>query len=425
MKVQRTLPPSAAPIEWQDLLEGLLGLVHSEAVVERLQDDFRQHFGVKHVWFVSSGKAALSLILSALHGLSGRNKVVLPGYTCFSVPSAVVRARLSVALCDVDPVSLDFDFGKLSTVADSSALCVLATHLLGIGVDVPRVVELCRQQGIFVVEDVAQAFGGEREGVPFGVLGDVSFLSFGRGKNITCGSGGAILTNDERIGEALAREYALLPQVSLIDMLKNWLEVAVTKVLINPALYWLPAGLPFLKLGETKFYTDFPITRLDPIRAGLLRRWKRRLANSTTSRVMHSEQMLRSLARSNVQTIKPSDQGQSVYLRLPVLMRSKQEKDAVCRASADQGLGISPLYPSSLQQIVELRDTLSCQDVPQSTLIAERLVTLPTHELLSASDIVRISSAIHAAQRVGGAATLPPHDFTSGQPQASALPRIT
>ena len=114
MKVQRTLPPSAAPIEWQDLLEGLLGLVHSEAAVERLQDDFRQHFGVKHVWFVSSGKAALSLILSALHGLSGRNKVVLPGYTCFSVPSAVVRARLSVALCDVDPVSLDFDFGRSS-----------------------------------------------------------------------------------------------------------------------------------------------------------------------------------------------------------------------------------------------------------------------------------------------------------------------
>jgi perosamine synthetase len=131
------------------------------------------------------------------------------------VPSAVVRARLSVALCDVDPLSLDFDFAQLSQVADSNVLCVLVTHLLGIGVDVPRVVELCRQRGIFVVEDVAQAFGGERDGVPFGAMGDVSFLSFGRGKNITCGSGGAILTNDDRIGEVLAREYALLPEVSL------------------------------------------------------------------------------------------------------------------------------------------------------------------------------------------------------------------
>ena len=67
-------------------------------------------------------------------------------------------------------------------------------------------------------------------------------------------------------------------------------------------------------------------------------------------------------------------------------MRSKQEKDAVCRTSADQGLGISPLYPSSLQYIAELRDTLSSQNVPQSTMIAERLVTLPTHELVSSAD---------------------------------------
>ena len=424
MKAQRTLPPSAAPIEWRDLLQGLLGLARPHAALERLQEEFRQHFGVKHVWFVSSGKAALSLIFRALHSLSGRSKVVLPGYTCFSVPSAVVRARLSVALCDVDPLSLDFDFAQLSQVADSNVLCVLATHLLGIGVDVPRVVELCRQRGIFVVEDVAQAFGGECNGVPFGAMGDVSFLSFGRGKNITCGSGGAILTNDDRIGEALAREYAQLPEISLVAMLRNWLEVALTKVLINPSLYWLPAGLPFLKLGETKFYTDFPITRLDPIRAGLLRRWKRRLANSTTSRVAHSEQILRSLALSKVQTIKPSGRAQSVYLRLPVLMRSKQEKDAVCRISVDHGLGISPLYPSSLQHITELRDTLSSQDVPQSTMIAERLITLPTHELVSASDVVRIFSVIQAAQRVDGAATIPPPDIPTRQRHAPELPRI-
>lgn len=193
MKVQRTLPPSAAPIEWQDLLQGLLGLVRPKVTVERLQDEFRQHFGVKHVWFVSSGKAALSLILRALHSLSGRSKVVLPGYTCFSVPSAVVRARMSVALCDLDPLSLEFDFAQFSKVSDSSVLSVVVTHLLGIGVDVSRIVDLCRQRGIFVVEDVAQAFGGECNGVPFGAMGDVSFLSFGRGKNITCGSGAPFL----------------------------------------------------------------------------------------------------------------------------------------------------------------------------------------------------------------------------------------
>ena len=397
MRVQRTLPPSAAPIEWRDLIEGLVGLLRPHVTMQRLQREFQSHFGVKHVWFVSSGKAALTLILRALHRLSGRNQVVVPGYTCFSVPSAVVRAGLSVRLCDMNPKTFDLDFLRLAEVSDSDVLCVLATHLLGIGVDVPRIADICHPKGIFVVEDVAQALGGERDGKPFGSIGDVSFLSFGRGKNVTCGSGGAILTNDDRIGEALAREYAQLPDESLAGQLKNWLEVGVTQLLINPSRYWFPAGLPFLKLGETKFYTDFPMRRMDSVRAGLLRRWQARLSRSTTSRMDHAVQLRRSVP-SHVQTVTPSGPGQSVYLRLPLLMRSKQQKDALCRASAEQGLGISGLYPCAVKQIAELSGTLSCDQVPGSTMIAERLVTLPTHEFVSDGDLVRLRIALETVQ---------------------------
>lgn len=401
MKAQRTLPPSAAPIEWRDLAQGLIGLVQPHVTMHRLEEEFRAHFGVKHVWFVSSGKAALTLILRALHKLSGRSQVVVPGYTCFSVPSAVLRAGLSVRLCDINPKTFDYDFVRLAEVADAEVLCVLATHLLGIGVDVPRVAEICLPKGIFVVEDVAQAFGGERDGKLFGSMGHVSFLSFGRGKNITCGSGGAILTNDDRVGEALAQECAQLPSESVAARLKNWVEVAATQFLINPSRYWFPSGLPFLKLGETKFYTDFPITRMDSVRAGLLRRWKKRLSRSTASRVNHAEHLLRSVP-AHVQTITPSGRGRAVYLRLPLLMRSKQEKNALCRRSGEQGLGISPLYPSAVEQIAELSETLSSQHVPQSAMIAERLVTLPTHELMSEADLVRLCAAVNSVQQDQG-----------------------
>jgi perosamine synthetase len=117
MKAQRTLPPTAAPIEWRDLLQGLVGLVRPSAALDTLNADFRRHFGVKHVWFVSSGKTALTIILRALHSLSGRRTVVTPGYTCFSVPSAVVRAGLSVRLCDVDPHTFNPDFCQLAEIA--------------------------------------------------------------------------------------------------------------------------------------------------------------------------------------------------------------------------------------------------------------------------------------------------------------------
>jgi dTDP-4-amino-4,6-dideoxygalactose transaminase len=424
MKAQRTLPPSAAPIDWLDLLQGLVGFARPEATVLRLQGEFREYFGVKHVWFVSSGKAALNIILQALHGLSGRNKVVVPGYTCFSVPSAVVRARLSMVLCDLAPQSFALDFEQLERLAGSEVLCVLATHLFGVGVDVPRIVALCRRRGIFVVEDVAQAFGGSYEGTPFGAMGDVAFLSFGRGKHLTCGSGGAILTNDDRIGEAVAREYARIPDESLLDMFKNWLEVAATQLLIHPSLYWLPAGLPFLKLGETKFYRDFPVARMDPVRAGLLRRWKQRLARSTSSRVAHAEHLIRSLDSSAVQIIKPSVPDQSVYLRLPVLMRSKQEKEAICLVSKARGLGVSAAYPSSIQQVPELREVLSSQSVPRATMLADRLVTVPTHELLSDIDIATICSAVQRVQCVGGAAVCSSPKIDENRHSVSDLPRV-
>ena len=421
MRVQRTLPPSAAPIEWRDLVEGLVGLVRPRVTRDRLQAEFRAHFGVRHVWFVSSGKAALTLILRALHGLSPRRQVVVPGYTCFSVPSAVVRAGLSVRLCDVDPETFNFDGRHLEEVADSDVLCVLATHLLGIGVDVPRVAEICHRRGIFVVEDVAQGLGGERDGKRFGTMGDVSFLSFGRGKNITCGSGGAILTNDDRIGEALAQEYAQLPDESLAGQLKNWLEVAATQFLINPSRYWFPAGLPFLKLGDTKFYTDFPLTRMDSVRAGLLRRWHTRLSRSTASRMAHADDLRRSIS-SHGQTVR-SEQGQAVYLRFPLLMRSRKEKDALCRISAEQGLGISAMYPSAVGQIAELSAVLASQHAPQSMTIAERLVTLPTHELLSDADLGRLRAAVENIQADQAPDTNSSREALGAHKHPPAMPR--
>lgn len=394
MKPQRTLPPTAAPIEWRDLLHGLVGLARPRATLNELRADLGRHFGAKHVWLVSSGKAALTLILRALHSLSGRQAVVMPGYTCFSVPSAVLRAGLSIQLYDVDPRTLNPDFSQLKELAGTDALCVIATHLLGVGTDVPRVVELCRPRGVFVVEDVAQAFGGYFNQMPFGAIGDVGFLSFGRGKNITCGSGGAIITNDDRIGEALAREYAGLSDVSIVGMLTNWLEVAITQMLIDPSRYWFPAGLPFLKLGETKFYTDFPMARMDAVRAGLLRRWRERLSRSTRSRVAHAAQIRRLLSEDQVQTIQPSQGGNSVYLRFPLLMPSSLDKDALCRISREQGLGISAMYPSAIQQVPELSVSLAAAPIPQSVTIAERLVTLPTHELVSDEDLKRMCAVV-------------------------------
>jgi dTDP-4-amino-4,6-dideoxygalactose transaminase len=108
----------------------------------------------------------------------------------------------------------------------------------------------------------------------------------------------------------------------------------------------------------------------------------------------HAEQMHLLLSDDRVQTLRPSEGAHSVYLRFPVLMPSKQDKDALCRLSRELGLGISSMYPSAIRQVPELAESLSDAPVPHSVMIAERLVTLPTHELVSEKDVKRICSAI-------------------------------
>lgn len=404
MRIQRTLAPTAAPLTWGDLMRGLAAPFHGRRVIEGLTKEFQEYFGVKHLFWVTSGKAALTLILLGLIRLSARRKVVIPAYTCFSVPSSVTKAGLEVGLCDVDPATLDFDVAALRRVLDHDVLAVVATHLLGSSADVAQAARYANEKQIYVIEDLAQAFGGMRAGRPLGTSGDVSFLSFGRGKNITCGSGGAILTNSDRIAAAIRAEYERLESESSAGAIRNWLEVALMRLLVSPAAYWFPSGLPFLKLGETKFYRNFPVVRMDTIRAGLLSNWRTRVSRATSARSQMTSRLIRSLRESQVNRIFPQSQYGSVHLRLPLLMSSGEQKKRLCALSKQRGLGISAFYPATVQQIPELQPALGTTNVSGASILAERLVTLPTHDYVTDHDVRRIVAAVNEAEgEVGGA----------------------
>ena len=312
MKPQRTLPPTAAPISFWDLVRAASSLCGGVEHRARLIQELKAKFSAREVFLVSSGKAALTVILKALAASSGRRRVIIPAYTCFSVPSAIVKAGLEVVLCDVEPETLDFNFAELEGLINEDVLCVVPTHLFGRPADVDRVKRLCEGKGIVVVEDAAQAMGGQSGGRLLGTLGDVAFFSLGRGKNLTCGTGGIILTRSSSIAEKIKAEYATLPEAPRGEVVRNWLEMVMMRFFIHPLLYWLPAGLPFLRLGETKFYTDFPMYRMDEVRAHQLQGWERRL-DSGQSRASRSCRLVNRWVGSLSQRHK-ADYGERGYL---------------------------------------------------------------------------------------------------------------
>jgi perosamine synthetase len=379
MRIRKTTPPAAAPLRFVDVLYGLRGCV-DKGIPGQLEDEIRRYFHADHVFFLSSGKAAFFLILCALKALRNRKKVIIPAYTCYSVPSAIRKAGLEIVPCDIRAETLDFDPGRLESLCDDDTLCVVPTHLFGIPSDVPRVREIAGSRGIYIVEDAAQALGVSRGKEMVGTLGDVAFFSFGRGKNINCGSGGLIITSSSKIAEKIRFLFEGLNPEPFEESFKTFFEVVFMNIFLSPYLYWFPYGLPFLKLGETKYFTGFPVYRMSGFKAGLLRNWKKRLEQHNEVRGSMAACYIRSLGLDR--EIRIYSQA-FPCLRFPVFSGDGPGKKAICERF--RHMGISPMYPVSVNGIREIEGSFIDGSCPSSEKIAETLVTLPTHPLMNGS----------------------------------------
>ena len=380
MKIGRSLPPASVSCSWQDLWHGMAGAYAPDRALRSRIDEIRREFDVRHVFPVSSGTAALTLTLTALASLSDRTEVVMPAYTCFSVPAAVVHAGLRPVLCDIVDSTFDFDPTQLPRVLTSRTLCVIAHHLFGIPSNIERTRAVCRDRGVFLVEDAAQAMGVCYRGHALGTQGDVGIFSFGRGKNITCGSGGVILTSCDRIARAIDARYDRVPSPRCWELLEEFVSIALMMVFVRPWLYWIPAALPFLQLGATVFPREVRVRRLSGFKAGMLKNWRSRLVASNEARSRTADDLRRRVpARWDAPAAHP-------LLRLPLLTTSATEKERLCSVANRRGLGVSPAYPTALDQIPALRAALDKRQYPAATRVASQLLTLPTHQWLRDKD---------------------------------------
>lgn len=384
MKVGRTLAPAAAPLGWQDLWHGLTAACSPDRALRAREQEIRQAFGVTDVFLLSSGTAALTLTLLALKSLSPRNEVVIPAYTCFSVPAAVLRAGLQPKLCDVTPTTFDFDQSMLEQTLGLHTLCVVVPHLFGVPSDIQKVRAMCEPRGIFVVEDAAQAMGVEVNGQTLGTLGDAGIFSLGRGKNITCGSGGVIVTRSPGIADAIDRQYRQLGTPGYREIFVDFVKASLMTIFVRPRLYWIPAALPFLHLGETVFPKSILLKRLSGMKAGLLQDWRRRLKQSN--------QIRSETAAYFGQRLQIPHTASHPYLRLPVLAETARDKQRLFSMSNARRLGLSAAYPTSIDEIPEIRPLIDGQRFPSARRVAANLFTIPTHHWLSTKDKQNIAA---------------------------------
>ena len=428
LRIKRTVPPAAAPIYLSDILNGLRGSIRGKQEVERLYREIKSYFGARFCFMVSSGKAALYLILEALKRLHpNRNEVIIPAFCCYSVPSAIIRAGLEIRLCDVDPDTLDYDYDKLKTLlkkydfertpsvnikqnglnreeADQDGkskanrkglLAIISVHLFGIAADVNRVRRLVKDQGVTIIEDAAQVMGIKNRDRYLGTLGDVGLFSLGRGKSISTVEGGIILTNSVNLGEQLFRKIHMISEYPFIAKMKLIFQALALIIFQRPSLFWFPKSIPPLRIGDTIYDPNFKIYNLTSFQAGTARRWKTKLASFTESRRNCATEWSK-LESLRLLCAKLPTNGQDFnFTRYPIRIKYRGLWDRLIQISDSKGLGIMHTYPDSINGIKELENKFEGQDYPAARNFSHQLLTLPVHPLLSEKDKIKIKSCLN------------------------------
>lgn len=402
MRIGRTLPPAAAPIYFRDILSGIKGSFQGQKEVDRFARELREYFNVKHCFPVSSGKAALTIILRSLHKLHPeRNEVIIPAYTCFSVPSSIVRAGLKVVVCDVTPDTLDFNFDQLRKILSNSqnTLAIIPTHLFGFPADVKKTRECIENfPEVVVIEDAAQAMGSKVMNRKLGTSGDMGFFSLGRGKAFSTVEGGIILTDSDLFAHALHEQIQLIRGYSGIDQIKLIVYSLILFVFMRPLLFWFPKALPFLKIGETHYETDFSIKKMSSIQAGLSRGWQRKLESFLQVRIRlskHWVDRIGNLSHKNISLITGISSGKwNALIRFPVLVHNGIYKEKILLESRNQGLGIIQTYPKTIDDIPDLKTCNDDQEFSGARECVEKIITLPIHSFVSLKDLSKIEKLL-------------------------------
>ena len=264
----RMLPPGGAPLGLGAIARALLDSRKGRRMADRFGQALFGRFGAGHVLLSSSGSAALALALTALRQLRpDRDQILLLAYVSYSVPSAVARAGCHISLYDVDPVTLGPRLDSLEAAVSEKTLAVVACHQFGLAFDLEPIRSVCAGAGAFLVDDAAQAMGASVGGVPAGTMGDVGLFSLSRGKPITAVEGGILLCNDDRIADGLRAVQKQLPEPGFSP--RAALKAVALAVLRHPAIYRIPASLPWLGIGASVFDPDFEQAGLSAFQAGL------------------------------------------------------------------------------------------------------------------------------------------------------------
>jgi dTDP-4-amino-4,6-dideoxygalactose transaminase len=170
--------------------------------VARFERRFAERLGARHAVAVTSCTGALHISLVAL-GVGPGDEVITSPMTFIATANSIIEAGARPVFVDVEAETGNLDADQVEAAITDRTRAIMPVHLYGQMCDMRQLRALADRHNLVIVEDAAHCVEGSRDGVRPGQLGDTACFSFYATKNLTCGEGGALVTNDDALAEKL------------------------------------------------------------------------------------------------------------------------------------------------------------------------------------------------------------------------------
>jgi len=335
----------------------LSGKLAQGELVAQFEHRFAEFCGTKYAVAVGNGTQALHASLLAT-GVRPDDEVITTPFSFISSATSIVHCGARPVFADIDPRTFNIDVGQVEGLITPNTKAIMPVHLFGLPADLKALREICDKHDLILLQDACQAHGARIDGRSIGEFGDLAAFSFYPTKNITTGEGGAIITDDRDIAEALR----LLRHQGQ----KTRYEYAM--VGYNYRMTEMAAAIGIEQLKKLHTWTQ---KRID--NAGFLDE-----ALSFTDHII---------------TPYVPEGYRHVYHQYTVRV---QNRDEVVRHVAEREVGVGVYYPMGLHQLGPLAGYCD-RSMPETEKAAKVVMSLPVHPGLTDEELATVAEVVKKA----------------------------
>ena len=179
---------------------GYFGLAYK---VNEFENKLGEYLGTdREIIAVNTGTSALHIALASI-GIKEGDEVILPSFTFVATAQAISACGAKPVFCEVYPDTMLMDLDDVKRKITDKTKAIMPVHYAGNPCDMDSLLEIKQKYGIRIIEDAAHAIGSEYKEKKIGSFGDITCFSFDSIKVMTCGEGGAVVTNDKDVAETV------------------------------------------------------------------------------------------------------------------------------------------------------------------------------------------------------------------------------